>query len=51
MFSFLLALAMLDAVIVFTVFFITTVGLAYLWRKIFPKKKKDELVEVMKEDF
>lgn len=50
MFSFILALALLDALIVFSIFFITSVVIAYIWRKIFPKKKK-EIEEIMKEDF
>lgn len=50
MFSFILALALLDAVIVFAVFFITSVVIAYIWRKIFPKKKQ-EINEILKEDF
>ena len=50
MFSFILALALLDALIVFAVFFITSVVIAYIWRKIFPKKK-DEVMEVLEGDF
>lgn len=50
MFSFICLLALIDAVIVFTIFFITSVAIAYVWRKIFPKKK-EELMEIMEEEF
>lgn len=48
MFSFIIALAILDALIVLAVFSITTLFIAYVWRKIFPKHK-DEIEELLEE--
>lgn len=50
MFSFICLLALIDALIVFAIFFVVSVSIAYFWRKIFPKKE-EEIKKIVKEEF
>lgn len=50
MFAFLLAIALIDAIVVFLVFSVISISIAYIRRKISPKTKKD-IKEIIEEDF